>query len=77
MGVAWGHSVSSLVRGYSLVRGFAYRGSTVDTNFPEIGPFGFNFSVWTKIRPFGSLVITDGVLADAILIPPGPPIKRR
>ena len=31
MGVARGHSVSSLVRGYSLVRGFAFRGSTVVT----------------------------------------------
>ena len=28
-----------------------------------IGPFGFSFSVWTKM---GSL--TDGMLADAILI---------
>ena len=26
---------------------------TLDTNFPEIGPFiiGFSFSVWTIIRP--------------------------
>ena len=29
----------------------------IDTNFPEIGPFGFNFSVWTKMRPFGSLLM--------------------
>ena len=29
MGVARGHSESSLVRGNSLVRGFVFRGSTV------------------------------------------------
>ena len=23
----------------------------LDTNFSAIGPFGFSFSVWTKIRP--------------------------
>ena len=48
---------------------------TLDTNFPEIWPFiiGFSFSVWTTL--VGSL--TDGVLADAILIPPHPLIKRR
>ena len=40
------------------------------TYFPEICTFinGFSFTVWTKMRP------SDGVLADAILIPPRPPI---
>ena len=32
MGVARGHSESSLVRGNSLVRGFVFRGSTVFLN---------------------------------------------
>ena len=44
--------------------------------YREIGPFiiGFSFSEWREAL-VGSL--TDGVLADAILIPPRPPIKRR
>ena len=25
--------------------------ASLDTNFSSIGPFGFSFSVWTKIRP--------------------------
>ena len=39
---------------------------SLDTNFSEIGPFGFSFSVWIKWGLVGSL--TDGVLAKAILI---------
>ena len=39
---------------------------SLDTNFSEIGPFGFRFSVLTKRGLVDSL--TDGVLADAILI---------
>ena len=41
-------------------------------NFPEICAFiiGFSFTAWTKKAFAGSL--TDGVLADAILIPPHP-----
>ena len=36
------------------------------TNFSAIGSFGFSLSVWTKMRP--CWLITDGVLADTILI---------
>ena len=39
---------------------------SLDTNFSAIGPFGFSFSVWTKITL--CWLITDGVLVDAILI---------
>ena len=36
--------------------------------------FGFSCTVWTKMRSFdGSLA--DGVLANAISIPPRPPIQ--
>ena len=45
----------------------------LDTIHSEICAFiiGFNCTVWTKMRSLaGSL--TDGVLADAILIPPRP-----
>ena len=43
------------------------------TNFSEICAFiiGFTFTVWTKMRPLLAS-LTDGVLADAILIPPAP-----
>ena len=47
----------------------------LDTILPEICAFiiGFSYTVWTKMRSLaGSL--DDGVLADAILIPPHPPI---
>ena len=47
----------------------------LDTILPEICAFmiGFSYTVWTKMRSLaGSLA--DGVLADAILIPPCPPI---
>ena len=45
----------------------------LDTILPEIYAFiiGYSCTVWTKMRPLtGSL--TDGVLADTILIPPRP-----
>ena len=38
---------------------------SLDTNFSDIGPFGFSFSLWTKMRP--CWLITIAVLADAIL----------
>ena len=47
----------------------------LDTILLEICAFiiGFSYTVWTKIRSLaGSL--DGGVLADAILIPPHPPI---
>ena len=47
----------------------------LDNILPEIYAFiiGFSCTVWTKMRSWvGSLA--DGVLADAILIPPCPPI---
>ena len=47
----------------------------LDTILAEIFAFinGFSYTVWTKMRSLaGSLA--DGVLADAILIPPCPPI---
>ena len=48
----------------------------LDTILPEICAFiiGFSYTVWTKMRSLaGSL--DDGVLADAILIPPHPPMR--
>ena len=47
----------------------------LDTILPEICAFiiGFNCTVWINVRSLtGSLA--DGVLADAILIPPRPPM---
>ena len=36
MGVAWGYSVSSLVRGYLLVRGFIFKGSIVHKTLSDL-----------------------------------------
>ena len=47
----------------------------LDTIFSEKCAFiiGFRCTVWTKMRSLAGL-LADGVLVDAILIPPCPPI---
>ena len=47
----------------------------LDTILPEICYFiiGFNCTEWTKMRSLAAS-LADGVLADAILFPPCPPI---
>ena len=50
----------------------------LETTLPEICVFiiGFSCTVRTKMRSLASS-LADGVLADAILIPPSPPISGR
>ena len=50
----------------------------LDTSLLEKCAFiiGFSCTVWTKMRSLASSLV-DGMLADAILIPPRPPIPLK